>query len=100
VVDDLHGFQDRAGAELAVAFARRENQEVDDRRFLDRLRDREVEVPPEVADGLALDVLDERGVLRIRDPKVVVRDQARRMFRPLEVQPVPVDDGTTRQDQA
>jgi hypothetical protein len=45
-------------------------------------------------------VLDEHDVLRVRDPEIVVREQALRALRPVEVQPVPVDDRAARQDQA
>jgi hypothetical protein len=100
VIDDLHGLQDGAGAELSVTLAGRQHEQVDDRRFLHRLRDGEVEMAAEVAYRLALDVLDEGGVLRLGDQEVVVREQALRVLRPVQVQPVPVDDRAARQDQA
>jgi hypothetical protein len=45
-------------------------------------------------------VLDEGGVLVVGNEQIVVREQPRRVLRPVEVQPVPIDDRAARQDQA
>ena len=61
-MDDVHALQDRARARLTVTVARRELEEVLDRGLLDRLRDRVLEVPAQVADRLGLDRVHPRAV--------------------------------------
>ena len=71
VVDDVHALEDRAGAHGAVAAPGGQDDELGDRRALDRARDRVLELPAQVGDGLRLDVLHPlavRGVVEAGTP--------------------------------
>jgi len=83
-----------------MTLTRRDDQELGDRGALHRLGDGKTEVPAQVADRLALDVLGESLVARILQRNVVIIEELARGLGRRELQPVPVDDGATRQDQA
>jgi hypothetical protein len=82
-----------------MAFSRRHLQELCHRGVLDRLGNGESEITPQVADGFALDVLDEVGVRRRVRVELVVTDELAGVLQARQVQPMPVDDGPPAQDQ-
>jgi hypothetical protein len=57
-------------------------------------------MPAQERDRLTLDVLGEREILRVGEREVVILDQPASVLGPDEIQPVPVDDGRAREDQA
>jgi hypothetical protein len=82
-----------------VTLSRGHEQQVFDGRALDGLGDGKREVPPKEAYRLALDVLGELPIPRLRQPELVVRQEAARVIQIREIEPLPVDDGATRQDE-
>jgi hypothetical protein len=97
VIDDLERLEDRARAELAVAFARGQEQQVHDARLLDRLRNCELKVTPEKADRLAFDVLHVRSVTG--QFELVILEETARSARARQIQAVPIDYRAPAQNQ-
>src|SRR6185437_862288 len=100
VMDDVHALQDRARAGLPVAAAAGDHQELFDRGLLDGLRDRELEVPAQVADGLLLDELHRAPVGAVLGAELLRAEELPRFFFVLEVETVPVDDRLAAQRQS
>jgi hypothetical protein len=84
----------------AVAAPRGEDEELRDGRALDGLRDRVVELPPQVGDGLVLDVLHARAVGRLVGVSSCASEEVVDLVVVVEVQPVPVDDRVAAEDEA
>ena len=65
VVDDVHRLEHAARANLPVAFGGCDEKELFGGRLLDGLGDRKFEVAPQVADGLAFQVIHPLAIPRV-----------------------------------
>ena len=92
VVDDVHHLQDRAGAELAVAAAGGEREQPRHVEPGDRLRDRKVEVAPQVVDRFGLYLLHALLIGGVVGIELLRADEVDGLVASVEVEPVPVDD--------
>ena len=75
VMDDVHRLEDVQAQTCRCPWSTRRMQQLLERGLLDRLRDRELEVTPQVADGLALECSMPRAIGRHRRAELLRGDE-------------------------
>lgn len=82
-----------------MAFAGRHDEELLDRRLLDGLGDRVLEVLAEVTDGLALDLLGAFAIQRLVGVDLLNAQELAHLRLVFELEAMPIDDGVPAQDE-
>src|SRR6185503_11372400 len=89
VMDDMHRLEHAARADLAMTLGGRDEQKLFGGGLLDGLGDGKLEMSPEVADGLALEVLHPLAVFGVVGVELLRDDELACLFGRGEVQAVP-----------